>query len=115
MTKYLTSCRICSSTDLDLVKAFGKVPLANDLRANPTIEEMTLLNCRRCGLLQLKEVVDDALLFPSDYVYNSGASAMNERIFADLARDAVSRVDFKPNDAVLDIGCNDGSLLNPFR
>ena len=110
----LITCQSCGLTNLQEIYNFGKVPLAgyfplkNDSTIKPKVI-MILLKCDNCQLFQVYPDVPDDSLF-EDYRYLSSI-AMQKHFdnFADWFIDY-----FKPsNEAkILEIGSNDGPLLN---
>jgi hypothetical protein len=110
----LITCQSCGLTNLQEIYNFGKVPLAgyfplkNDSTIKPLII-MILLKCDNCQLFQVYPDVPDDNLF-EDYRYLSSI-AMQKHFdnFADWFIDY-----FKPSNEVkiLEIGSNDGPLLN---
>ena len=62
------------------------------------------------GFLQMYETVDPDLLYRR-YWYRSGTNATMRGQLADVVRTAEQWVRFDVGDVVLDIGCNDGTLL----
>lgn len=71
---------------------------------------LELLWCPDSGLLQLGHSYDRELLFGDSYGYRSGLNAM---MVKHLTEKAAYLTQFcKPGDVVLDIGSNDGTLLN---
>lgn len=67
-----------------------------------------------CGLLQLRHTLDHELLYRR-YWYQSGISTTMVAALADLARAATDVAGLKAGDLVVDIGCNDGTLLKQYR
>lgn len=70
---------------------------------------MSLRKCPKCDLVQLGEQTNPELMYRDGYGYKSG---VNEQMVAHLRQ----TVDYcaqwvRPGDKVLDIGCNDGTLL----
>ncbi|OGI19109.1 MAG: methyltransferase [Candidatus Melainabacteria bacterium RIFCSPHIGHO2_02_FULL_34_12] len=116
------SCRICGSTSLTNVIDLGEQYLQGSfvkpgkkmppLQKFPTI----LVRCnpeldkKACGLLQLKHSVPPQILY-SVYWYRSGTNNTMRKHLQNLTKEAVSLI-AKSNAQVLDIGCNDGTLLN---
>ena len=116
-----TSCRVCGgplvpAIDLgeqyiqsDFAKPGEEPPIQrqlplNLLRCDPTAHE------RACGLLQLSVTVPPAILYRR-YWYRSGINrTMTEHLRA-IARQGIELVGGK---SVLDIGSNDGTLLDAF-
>jgi len=64
-----------------------------------------------CSLVQLKTQINMDIVY-KHYPYQSGTTATMRSILSDVVDEALERVQLSPNDVVLDIGGNDGSLLN---
>ena len=109
-------CAACLSQNLTLLHDFGDSPLAGYFPKPGEVSEefrmpMELKKCLDCGLVQVSPCVDDKLLF-SDYRYLS-RFAMSSH-FEELA-DWVVRKLKCTNLRVLEIGSNDGTLLNKLK
>lgn len=120
MAKYfirIKKCRVCSSKKLTPVIHIKPQFIAstfvesnkNNFKSKIKIS-MTVLLCKKCGLVQLKETVNPDLLY-ENYFYRSNVSNTMNRDLRDVVEDAIKRVQLKNNDTVLDIGCNDGLML----
>lgn len=114
------ACRLCQSTRIDRCMNLGEQYLASAFV--PTNEGLPLAQlraplsvflCLDCGLLQLGETVRRPALF-TDYHYRSGTNPMMRRALQDFVEDASARASLQPGDAVLDTGCNDGTMLTMF-
>src|SRR5262249_14900474 len=70
--------------------------------------------CRACGHVQLTEAVRPQAMF-EDYLYVSSASDTLKAHLYDLSDLLVRRHRLQASDLVIDIGCNDGTLLRGFR
>ncbi len=109
-------CRLCSSTDLDLVLSLGSTPLANDFRSiskPPGIYEeipLDLLRCHACHHVQLAHVVAPELLF-SNYAYVSGTSNSFVGHFKQYADWVSNSLEIPKGELILEIGSNDCTLL----
>jgi SAM-dependent methyltransferase len=118
---YRKSCRVCGSTALTPVINLGdqylqgsfvkpgkemppqrKIPMSL-VRCDPTIDE------KACGLLQMEHTVPPEVLY-SAYWYRSGTNNTMKNHLRAIVEEAISIFD-KPGGNVLDIGCNDGTLL----
>jgi NDP-4-keto-2,6-dideoxyhexose 3-C-methyltransferase len=118
-----TRCRICGHPDLRPVIDLGSQCLASVFvngEAPPHLQKkypLTVLRCAgECGLVQLGHTVDPSELYcHGSYGYRSGT---NELMRANL-REIVARIEetvaLRPGDTVLDIGCNDGTLLDSYQ
>lgn len=122
-----TTCRVCGSSALTPVMDFGDQCIAGafaaphgERSAEPKFP-LQLVRCDpsldpgACGLLQLRHSVPGSVLY-SSYWYRSGINrtmTQNLHEIADRAVDAVGGL--APGDLVIDIGCNDGTLLDRYR
>lgn len=107
-----TTCRICANEAKPVID-FGPMPLANGWHDPARLELLTVLYCSACQLYQLGHVLSSDTLF-ADYDYRAGTSSMQRMVFADLAGNAVRRLNIGGDDRVIDIGGNDSSLLEEF-
>jgi len=111
-------CRLCQSPDLELYLDLGAQPPANRfIRPEDIATErrfpLEVVRCMRCGLSQLSFVVAAADLF-SQYSYLSSTSAPLREHYAKLARDLSARFGIDENALVVDVGANDGVMLQAF-
>ena len=117
----ISACQICGSRDLRSALFLGFLPPVNSMRplGTPADEEpwypAELLVCPTCHLAQLGFAVDPAMLFPPGYPYTSGSTRILRDNFAELYREVTSRSASTPDDLVVDIGSNDGTLLANFH
>ena len=115
-----TDCRICGSTDLAKVLDLGSTPPANAyLRAEQLDQPertfpLELHFCRTCSLAQLIHVVAPEILF-HDYHYVTGASTPSVEHFRRYAAETIAPLITNTHDLVVDIGGNDGVLLEAVR
>lgn len=115
-----SACRICRSRNLAKAFSFGPTPLANSFLDRKFLHEpeqyfpLDAYLCRRCGLLQLLDVVSPEVLF-KEYVYVSSTSSVFVAHFRDFAEVAFKRFVLTRDSFIIDIGSNDGILLRPFR
>jgi len=118
---YRKSCRVCGSSALTPVISLGTQSLqgafvkpGKSLPPNRLVP-MSLVRCdpgrdeKACGLLQMEHTVPPEILY-SAYWYRSGTNETMRKHLRGIAEDAVAIFN-KPNARVLDIGCNDGTLL----
>jgi C-methyltransferase-like protein/methyltransferase family protein/putative zinc binding protein len=114
-------CQVCDGEDLESILFLGFLPPVNQMRPigqrpheQPSYPA-ELLRCRQCQLVQLGLIVDPAILFPPEYPYTSGTTRILRDNFAELQREATPLLGLKGSDLVVDIGSNDGTLLENFR
>lgn len=114
----VTACRLCNSPKLEQALSLGSTPLANQFTDLPGAKQevypLDLLECQQCGHVQLSVVVDPEILF-KDYVYVSGTSPVFVEHFRQYAEEAIKQFNLQPDDLVIDIGSNDGTLLKFFK
>ncbi len=116
MTDTVSACRSCSG-ELTRVVSLGLLPLANQYveKTQPLqFYPHELLRCSSCGLAQLGITAPSPEVFPASYPYSSSTTRALRENFADLAREASTLLDLRPEDLVIDIGGNDGNLLSNF-
>jgi SAM-dependent methyltransferase len=121
---YRKTCRVCGSTALKPVISLGEQHLQGSfykedkevpplrkidcslVRCDPTSDE------NACGLLQMRQSVPPSVLY-SAYWYRSGTNNTMRAHLAEIAKTASDMVD-DDKASVLDIGCNDGTLLRSY-
>jgi hypothetical protein len=114
----ISRCRICGSAelhgaiDLGLQALTGRFPAAEE--PDPPAAPLELLRCGGCGLVQLRHSVRVAEMFGDNYGYRSGTNATMRNHLGQLTAAVAGRVALSPSDVVLDIGCNDGTLLKSY-
>jgi SAM-dependent methyltransferase len=114
------TCRSCGADHLDVILEFGRTPLADRLLREDQLDEpelaanLTLVFCRDCGLVQIRETVDPEVLFFSEYPYFSSVSPSLVAHFADSARRIMERWPLGSDSLVVEAASNDGYLLKNF-
>src|SRR3989338_5273479 len=115
-----SSCRACKGTRMSRIFSFGPTPPANAFLKKEELEKPELFFpldvyfCRACSLVQLMDIVSPELLF-KDYVYVSSTSPAFVAHFQSFANDVFSRFNLSRGSLVVDIGSNDGIILQPFK
>ena len=115
------ACQICSSHDtMKRILNLGYMPPPNAMPKAPHVPEPLLYMptelwyCTECELAQLGYVPDQRISFPYDYPYTSGATPALKKNFQDLAAKVRATITLEPDDLIVDIGSNDGTLLQCF-
>ena len=107
-------CKICNSNHIKEVVNLGKQPLANKYPRNKKeiIKEkkflLKILFCKRCRASQIKKIINRNILF-EDYYYLSSVNKKLKDHFNELA------LKIKKYKFIVDIGSNDGILLEPLK
>ena len=114
-SKRLSHCRLCGGAFYSAQLSLPPTPPAN--RLGKTMSEATdmvrfpldVVMCQECKHLQLRDIVDSQILY-SDYVYKSGTSRTFVEHFTQLA--AEIKLLAVPNNFIVEVGSNDGTLLD---
>lgn len=119
-TNEICECEVCGNTRLDPVLDLGFHPMCDDLvpigEARVCQEyPIEILFCERCVTAHQRFQVPKHELFPSSYHYRSRfttdvLTGMSQLV--DTCERCFGSLDGK---SVVDVGCNDGSLLDFFR
>lgn len=113
-------CQLCGSKALTLILSLAPTPPANAFVPASALSEtqerfpLDVFHCEECHHTQLTDVVDPAVLF-ENYVYVSGTSPSFVRHFEDYANTVIDRFSPSSESLIVDIGSNDGTLLNFFK
>ncbi len=114
-------CQVCECRDLQPVLFLGYLPPVNQMHAigerprEQPAYPAHVLCCPRCHLVQLGLIVDPGILFPPEYPYTSGTTKILRENFAELYRECQGMIALGPDDLIVDIGSNDGTLLSNFK
>ena len=118
-----TTCRVCGSSSLKKVIDLGSQYLQGSFvkpgKEMPSMRKIdcSLVRCNpeedenACGLLQMQHSVPSEILYAA-YWYRSGTNNTMRNHLKDIVDSVVSTVPDMKHPLVLDIGCNDGTLLN---
>lgn len=116
----ISVCRACQSNDLYEVADFGDVPIADALLHEEDLEKpedqapLTLLFCKNCFLVQIKEDIDPKILFGRDYPYYSSVIPSIVRHFNKSAEEIIASRKLGKESFVLELASNDGVMLQNF-
>lgn len=118
-----TTCRVCGSASLKKVIDLGPQYLQGSFvkpgKEMPSHRKIdcTLVRCNpeadenACGLLQMEHSVPSEILYAA-YWYRSGTNNTMRNHLKEIVDSVVSSVQNNKHPLVLDIGCNDGTLLD---
>ena len=112
-----STCRLCDESNLELVLHLKPTPIADHYvtidqqHITQEIYPLDLYLCESCGHVQLLDVIDPEILF-REYSYVTSVSPGLVRHFQEHANQLIERLSLSPRDLVVEIGSNDGILLN---
>ena len=115
-------CRICGSDRLEDVIDLGSQYIASLFPVGPLAPELDqpfplhVVRCAEpgaCGLVQLEHTVAPGILY-DHYGYRSGTNEMMRANLAEIVHQIEEKVSLGRGDVVVDIGCNDGTLLKSY-
>lgn len=111
------TCVLCKNSQLKQAFELPETPPANELVARKKLQQffpISLLLCEVCGHLQLKEILPPDRLF-RNYVYVSGTSNVFIKHFEEAATTIIKKLNIDNKSLIIEIGSNDGTLLQAFR
>ncbi len=114
----IEKCRICGSFDLDFVLDLGIQPLSGVFpevgQSDPPSGPLIILKCTKCDLVQLAHDYPKEWLYGENYGYRSGLNNSMVEHLVSKAKNLENYADLTSQDFILDIGSNDGTLLNAY-
>ncbi len=116
----ISSCEVCGNAALEPVLDLGPHPLCDDLVPLGDVRvcneyPIDILFCRKCVTAHQRFQVPKDELFPKTYHYRSRFTADVLSGMEALVDSCAERLGGLAGKLVLDIGCNDGSLLDAFK
>ena len=116
----VTQCEICKSKSIFKALEFKSSPLGdiylprNKKHLSKKLYPLDLYNCTKCGFLSLIHKVNPKLSY-TNYIYESKTTVGLLSHYDDYAKNIYKKLNLSSNDKILDIGSNDGSMLNSFK
>lgn len=115
----ITACRSCSSNNLSKILSLGKHGLSDfvamsDQKKVPKYP-LQLILCQNCNLLQMRHTTPPDQLYTDRYGYRSGINHTTKNNLIEITKQAEKIIHLKSGNIVVDVGCNDGTLLASYR
>lgn len=120
-SKKISKCRLCASTDLEIIFDFGQIPLGNNLQSNlktalsAKTYPLQVIKCKKCSHFQLSFSVSPKVLYATNYTYlsNIGVSFVNH--IKEFVNWIENKCKINKKHFVFEIGSNDGTCLKEFN
>lgn len=111
------NCRICGG-ELEVVLDLGEIYPSSFLKPDEKLSEedkapLVLAQCKDCSLVQLKHTIDLDLMY-RQYWYSSSLNKSMISSLSNIVSDIESKIRLEDGNIVMDIGCNDGTLLSQY-
>ncbi|OGM10770.1 methyltransferase [Candidatus Woesebacteria bacterium RBG_16_36_11] len=121
--KKISKCRICGNSNLKRVINLGRMGLTG-IFPSQTSKILTgpleVVKCVKsgpdkvCGLVQLRHSYNQKIIYGKNYGYRSGLNRSMIDHLHELVENLSKYVSYKDSDMIIDIGSNDGTMLNFF-
>ena len=114
------SCRLCDSISVELVVPLEPIPLSetysddNETGKNAPRFPIDLYMCVNCGHVQQLDHVNPEGLW-SNYTYAFGNTKDMPRHLNEWAMNVIEYSEPPENSLVIDVGCNDATMLQTFK
>lgn len=118
---HIDKCQICRSNDMQQIVDLGfsapcdSLLTSEQLKQPETVYPLNLVRCRECGLVQIDHAVDPKKLFHYEYPYRSGITEILRNNLHGIARHVSEKLRLADQSLVVDIGSNDGTILEGFK
>lgn len=109
----MIKCRSCNSEKIIEVLNLGEQYLSDFVDKDQKVDKypLNLVMCKECTLVQLNDTTPPQSLYTERYGYKSGINDTMRDHLAAIVLAATLRIKLEPQDVVIDIGANDGSLI----
>ena len=117
----IKECQICRSKKIYEILNLGHSGLCDsllkkeDLNKHEKSYPLKLFKCRKCHLLQINYVVNNEEVFHLEYPYKSGITKTLKDLLHSTSKYSVDNFKFSKKPLAIDIGSNDGTLLEGFK
>ena len=109
-------CRNCKNSKFLNLLSLGKMSFtgkfSKNFSHNIPSENLNLLMCKSCKLVQLDRNFNQKYLYGKDYGYRTGINKTMTSHVKKTVKKCLTLVNLRANDYVLDIASNDATMLN---
>ena len=113
-------CEICKEINLTSIFDLGKIPLADEIYKNKKKSlnqkkfPVKIFKCKNCETFYQSKILNKKKLFHKNYHYRARFTNDVLQGMKSLVNEVEQKIGPIKSKKVLDIGCNDGSLLDFF-
>ena len=114
------NCRLCLSKEIEMAVNMGKSPISEKYVKKENLENiipkvsLNLYFCKNCSHVQLIDVVNPDFLW-ADFTFKTARDIKLINHFKDYVERVINVQQINDEDLILDIGSNDGTLLQCFK
>jgi len=118
---HIKNCQVCNSKKIHLILDLGYQPLSDTLLSLETLNmpettyPLRMMWCEKCTLVQLSYCVDAKVVYHPDYPYRPGITKELVEYQKNMSFSLTKQYNLTSKDLVIDIGSNDGTLLQGFK
>ena len=115
-----TSCRLCLSKEIQLAVKMGKSPISEKYVQKDNLEKiipkvsLDLYFCKNCSHVQLIDVVNPDFLW-ADFTFKTSRDKKLIKHFENYVERVIDIQKIESEDLIVDVGSNDGTLLQCFK
>lgn len=118
---HIATCQVCNSAKLHMILDLGHQPPCDSLLTKQMLNEpeatypLRMCWCEECSLVQLDYCIDANIVYYPDYPYRAGITRELVEYLRNLSAALVKKYNLKSDNLVVDLGSNDGVLLQGFQ
>ena len=118
---YLNKCQLSNKDDLIEALDLGFQPLGDSLLTREELNKpetyypLKLMRSKSLGHSQLNYIVPGEIVYHMNYPYKCGITAEVVKHHEEQAKINIEKLKIKKNSLVVDVGSNDGTLLNEYK
>ena len=117
--KKVKRCLLCGNKNLKKIFSLGNLFVSNFVNKKDINKmqkcPLSLQYCKKCTLVQLTHIAPQELMYRRYYWYKSGITETMKKGLQDIYFKSQKFIKLDRNDVILDIGANDGTLINFYK
>jgi NDP-4-keto-2,6-dideoxyhexose 3-C-methyltransferase len=117
--KKINHCLLCKNKNINEMFSLGNLFVSNFVKKKDikkgTRAPLKLMHCKKCSLIQLSHIAPQEIMYRRFYWYRSGVTKIMKSGLHNIFKESLKYVRLQKDDVVLDIGANDGTLLNFYK